>query len=130
MIMLHLLAARVKKPVAMFGSVLFVIKPPIHRSSKQNLRLLYLRRGPLSDGLLPIPRRRLKRFCGGRWAKTGAAMGRHAGFPGEFDGLHDRADCAKFGDRGRFEALDQRRGLSGSVGAAMVTSADSRHATS
>ncbi len=40
LIMPHPLAARVKKPVGMFGSGLFAIKPPSHRSNKQNGRLV------------------------------------------------------------------------------------------
>ena len=42
MIMLDPLAARVKKPVGIFGSGLFAIKPPSHLSNKENQRLLYL----------------------------------------------------------------------------------------
>jgi hypothetical protein len=41
MIMLHPLAARVKKPVGIFWSGLFAIKPPNHLSNKENQRLLY-----------------------------------------------------------------------------------------
>src|SRR5208337_1485283 len=40
MIMLHPLAARVKKPVGIFGSGLFAIKPPSHLSNKENERFL------------------------------------------------------------------------------------------
>jgi hypothetical protein len=36
MIMLHPLAARVKKPVGIFWSGLFAIKPPSHLSNKEN----------------------------------------------------------------------------------------------
>jgi hypothetical protein len=42
MIMLHPLAARVKKPVGMFGSGLLAFKPLSHRSSKQNGRFSLL----------------------------------------------------------------------------------------
>jgi hypothetical protein len=41
MIMLHPLAARVKKPVGIFWSGLFAIKPPNHLGNKENQRLLY-----------------------------------------------------------------------------------------
>jgi hypothetical protein len=40
MIMLHPLAARVKKPVGIFWSGLFAIKPPSHLSNKENLHFL------------------------------------------------------------------------------------------
>jgi hypothetical protein len=41
MIMLHPLAARVKKPVGIFWSGLFAIKPPSYLSNKENQPLLY-----------------------------------------------------------------------------------------
>jgi hypothetical protein len=41
MIMLHPLAARVKKLVGIFWSGLFAIKPPSHLSNKENQPLLY-----------------------------------------------------------------------------------------
>jgi hypothetical protein len=41
MIMLHPLAARVKKPGGILWSGLFAIKPPSHLSNKENLRFLY-----------------------------------------------------------------------------------------
>jgi hypothetical protein len=44
MIMPHHLAARVLKPVGMFGIGHFTITPPSHRNSKQNGRLIYHRR--------------------------------------------------------------------------------------
>jgi hypothetical protein len=40
MIIPHPLAAELKKPVGMFGSGHFTIKPPRHESSKQNRRLI------------------------------------------------------------------------------------------
>jgi hypothetical protein len=43
MIMLDPLAARVKKPVGIFGSGLFAIKPPSHLSNKESEPLSYLR---------------------------------------------------------------------------------------
>lgn len=41
MIMLRTLAARVKKPVGIFWSGLFAIKPPSHLSNKENLGFAY-----------------------------------------------------------------------------------------
>jgi hypothetical protein len=41
MIMLHPLAARVKKPVGIFWSGLFAIKPPSHLSNKENQRFRF-----------------------------------------------------------------------------------------
>src|SRR5260370_1055425 len=49
MIIPHPLAARAKKPVGMFGSGLFAIKQPSHRSNKENLGLFY------SASALPPP---------------------------------------------------------------------------
>jgi hypothetical protein len=40
MIMLHPLAARVKKPVGMFGSGLITIKPTSQRRNKENPRMI------------------------------------------------------------------------------------------
>ena len=47
--MRHPLAARVKKPVGIFGSGRFAIKPPSHLSNKENQGLLYRREGRLRD---------------------------------------------------------------------------------
>ncbi len=40
-LILHAFAARVKKPVGMFGSGLFAIRPPSHRNNKEHLRFFY-----------------------------------------------------------------------------------------
>jgi hypothetical protein len=51
MIMLHPLAVRVKKPVGIFWSGLFAIKPPSHLSNKENLRFPDCRRAEAAEAI-------------------------------------------------------------------------------